>query len=426
MIPIVIGLILLIILVFKRISILIAAPVSALIMVILSGMPMLDSITGPYMQGFANFTKNNFLLFLTGALFGKVMEDTGAAASVAKFLGRLLGPKRAAWAVILGCALLTYGGVSLFVVVFTMYPVALALFKEANLTRALIPGAIAAGSFTFTAAMFPGSPQIQNIIPTTYLGTDAMAAPVVGTIVGLSVAALIFAYFAWQTKVSQRKNEGFEERPEDLESLKKMESTDTPSTLLSFLPMIVIVVLLNVLKLHIVVSMLAGILLCAVMFYKRISNKIDTFNIGVSGAVMAIINTSAAVGFGTVAQASPGFAVIVDSVSSFQGNPLISLGVATSLVAGATGSGSGGLGIALEALSGRYLEMGINPEIIHRVAGVACLGLDSLPHNGAVITLLTVTGLTHKDGYKHIFWNTVFATTIGLVIAIILGAIFYL
>ncbi|VEI47581.1 H+/gluconate symporter and related permeases [Actinobacillus equuli] len=100
--------------------------------------------------------------------------------------------------------MLTYGGVSLFVVVFAVYPLALAVFKEANITRRLIPGTIACGAFTFTMTALPGSPQIQNLIPTRYFGTDAMAAPIMGIIAS---AVLFFggvAYLEMRRRNMQR------------------------------------------------------------------------------------------------------------------------------------------------------------------------------------------------------------------------------
>ncbi|GAF11105.1 D-beta-hydroxybutyrate permease [Bacillus sp. JCM 19045] len=118
---------------------------------------------------------------------------TGAAASIAHRIVQSFGQKRAILAVVLACAALTYGGVSLFVVAFAVYPFAAAIFKEAGIPKRLIPATIALGAFTFTMDSMPGTPQIQNIIPTSYFGTDAYAAP----LVGLSCTVMILGIGMW-------------------------------------------------------------------------------------------------------------------------------------------------------------------------------------------------------------------------------------
>jgi len=181
------GLALLMFLAYRGMSIIWIAPICALVVGLTGGLDLLPMYTDTYMTGFVGFTKSWFPTFMLGAIFGKIMDESGGARSIASWIAKVLGAKRAMLAIVLGCAVLTYGGISLFVVVFAVYPLALALFREANITRKLIPGAIALGAFGFTMTAVPGSPQIQNLIPMKYFGTTATAAPILGIVATISM-----------------------------------------------------------------------------------------------------------------------------------------------------------------------------------------------------------------------------------------------
>ena len=424
MLGIVLSLVLVMTLVFFRVHIIIAAPLAAFCMALFSGLPLMPTLTQNYMAGLAGFAQMYLPLFVLSAIFGKVMEVSGAASAVAHLLGRFFGAKYAIYAIVFGGIILCYGGVTVFVIVFALYPIALALFKEADLPRHLIPAAIAAGAF-LSPNLLPGSPQVVNIIPTTYLGTTPMAAPAISLIISVFLTALAVLYIAWQCRVARAKGEHFVADDHVQQYLGNATPADTPNPWVALIPMAVVIISMNVLKMNVLVAIIIGIVVCTAIFWNRMSDKLDAYASGINGAVLAIINTAAAVGLGAVAKLTSGFQVLVDWVSTFDGPPLVSLGLATSLVAGATGSGSGGLGIALDVLSTKYLAMGVHPEILHRVATIAAIGLDSLPHNGVMITLLTVCGLTHREGYRHLFWITVICTTVTLVLTIILGTLMY-
>lgn len=408
MLGIILGLVLLMFLAYRGMSIIWIAPLCAALVALTGGLELLPAYTDTYMTGFVGFTKNWFPVFMLGAIFGKLMEDTGAAKSVAAGITKLIGTKRAILAVVVGCAVLTYGGVSLFVVVFAMYPLAVAVFREANISRKLIPGAIALGSFTFTMTAVPGTPQIQNLIPTKYYGTTATAAPIMGIAAALVMAVGGYLYLTWKERKLTAAGEVFTEP----DNHKENGNGNLPNPILSFLPLVSVIVTLNLLEWHIIMALLSGIILTIVFnfnYFKTsfVDRLIKTINAGASGSVIAIINTSAAVGFGAVVRAVPGFQALTDFVLGIKGNPLISQAIAVNLLAGATGSASGGMGIALEALGEKYVELanaaGMSLEAFHRVASISSGGLDTLPHNGAVLTLLAITGLTHKDSYIDIF-----------------------
>ncbi|MFG6146972.1 GntP family permease [Halobacillus sp. B23F22_1] len=424
MLGILLGLAVLMALAYLGWSIIWVAPIAAGVVALTGGLDLLDAYKNTYMEGFVGFAKDWFPVFMLGAVFGKLMEDTGMARSVAVALTKVIGTKRAILGVLASAAVLTYGGVSLFVVVFAVYPLAISLFREANITRRLIPATVALGAFTFTMTAIPGTPQIQNLIPMEYFGTNATAAPAMGVIAALVMAVGGYFYLRWREKQLTSKGEYFTE-PKDNNLVEEGEKV--PHFLLSILPLLTVLITLNLFNWDIVVALISGILLIMVLNFTKFKKFVKSINSGAGGSVIAIINTSAAVGFGTVVRAVPGFDKLTEVLMGVRGNPLISEAIAVNVLAGATGSASGGMGIALEALGSKYYEIamdtGISPEAFHRIASLSSGGLDALPHNGAVLTLLTITGMTHKDSYKDIFIVAVLIPVISVAVVILLASI---
>lgn len=388
----------------KGISVVIAAPLFALLVALTGGLEPVNAILEVYMGGTVGFAQSFFIMFLLGAVFGKIMEDSGAAKSVGNWVISKIGAKNAIIAVVLAAGALAYGGVSVFVVAFTMYPLALGVFKEANLPKRFIAGTLALGSFTFAMTALPGTPQIQNIIPTTYLGTNAMSAPFIGVVGGTAMVVLGTIYLNRQANKAMANGEVFHATPDEEIALSAGENDDLPNVFLSVLPLLIVIITLNMFGLDINVALLLGVLAAGIMFYKRIDNFKTSLNKGASSSIIAIMNTSAAVGFGTMVGAVAGFDTLVYGLEQATfGNAYFYGALSTNLLAGVTGSASGGLGIALEALSTQILTMNPNPDVLHRLLAMASGGLDALPHNGAILTLLAITGLTHKESYKDIF-----------------------
>lgn len=429
MLGILLGLICLAFLTYKGMSILWVAPVSALVVAAFGGMNLLDAFTGDFMKAFGGYATSWFPMFMLGAIFGKVMEVTGAAESIAHFLAKKIGYKRAIIAVVVICGVLTYGGVSLFVVVFVMYPMGLALFREANLPRKMLPGSIALGAFAFTMTAFPGTPQLTNVIPATYFGTGPMSAPVIGIICGILMFILGILWLQYRTKKLQAAGEVFDE-PEGETTAGVSNPEDLPKWYLAIIPPLLIIILFNAVKLNIVVALLVGILAGIIIFIRRLKtfgNVIKTLNDGASGSMLAILNTAAGVGFGGVIKAVPGFEQLKTLVTGIDASPLISEAIAINVLAGATGSSSGGVSIVLEALGPQFIELakqsGIALEVFSRVASISAGGLDTLPQCGAVLTVLAVTKLTHKDSYIDIFMCCTVIPISATILAIILGTL---
>jgi len=452
-IGIIISLGLLIYLAYKGISVLILAPVLALLAVLFQGgsTHLLANYTEVFMINFASYAKTYFPVFLLGAIFGKIMDDSGAAKSIAHAISSKLGKDKAILAVVLSCAILTYGGVSLFVVAFAVFPIAAALFREADIPKRFIPGAIALGAFTFTMTALPGTPQIQNAIPMPFFGTNAYAAPVIGIIGALVMFGGGMFWLERRSKKAMAAGEGYGNHPDeviqtfDLAKLPKLSMAITPIILVlvgnyllgkyvfatmdgAFLKDFGGISLSKVQGIWSLISALViAIVVSIIIFWRNFESVIKTVNKGAIGSLLAIANTASEVGYGNVIKTLSAFAIIQAAILAIPGTPLISLAASTSILAGITGSASGGMSIALGVLGDTYMQkaqvLGINPQVLHRIAAIACGGLDSLPHNGAVITLLGITGMTHKQSYVDIGMCTVVIPTIAVVVCIIFASL---
>ncbi len=416
------GLALLVLFAFKGKSLLWAAPLCAFVVALTGGLEPLSAYTESYMSGFVGFVKDWFPVFLLSAIFGKVMEVTGGAQSITHFVVRRLGSQRAIFVSILSAAIMAYGGISGFVIIFAMYPIVLGLFREANISRRLIPATIMCGSFTFATAALPGTPALQNLIPSEYFGTEATAAPITGLVCSVIMFAGAVLWLDYRARALRNKGFGYDEptaavpsRPEDA----------LPNPLFAAIPFAAIVILLNVLKQDIILALLAGVILCVVLNRRYISDIGAAFNVGAASAVLAIMNTSATVGFGSVIRLVPGFAVLTAAVLGIGGSPLISEAVAVSVLAGAAGSASGGLTIALDAMSESFIAMsqasGISLDAFHRVAVIACGCLGVMPHDGGVVTYLSYCGISHKEGYLDMLMVVGVIPLASTVVAILMG-----
>jgi H+/gluconate symporter-like permease len=424
------GLALLIFLTMRGMNLLVVGPLSALFVAVLSGMEIFPQLAeegeanfvGSYMGGFSSFVTSWYLMFLLGAIFGKVMEDSGAADSVSKLIVDKLGMKYAVLAIVAACAVLTYGGVSLFVVAFSVYPMAISLFKQANLPRRFIPAALAFGSVTFTMTS-AGSPEIQNWIPIDYLDTSPYAGWEVSLIVAIFM--MIFGYWWLKRMITKAVNRGetFTARATDpvMDANRKL-----PNPFVSMIPLLVVLGISfyfhdDLKQSALIIALLGGIIATYVVgraYFKSFWNAISE---GTMGALIAIGNTAAVVGFGGVAKAVPAFGEVVSAMTSIPGSPLIGAAIAVSVIAGMTGSASGGQVIALPLIAPHYIDMGVNPEALHRTVAISSGALDSLPHNGYVVTTVrAICGETHQAAYGPVAAVTVIVPLIGLAIAIAL------
>ncbi|MFD2632213.1 GntP family permease [Idiomarina piscisalsi] len=416
------GLVLLIILTLRGMNLFISAPLCAVVVALCSGVPLFTgdvNFVSAYMDGFASFVAAWFFMFLLGSMFGKFMEDTGAADSVARWIINKLGRKQAVLAVVLACAILTYGGVSVFVVAFSVYPMALSLFKDANLPRRFIPAALAFGSVTFTMTS-AGSPEIQNWIPVKYLGTSPYAAWEVSLVVAVLMAT--FGYW-WLKKIINKaiaNGEQFEAREGDPILLER----ELPSPISGLIPLLVVLGLSftfhdTLQQNALIVALLGGVIAIAVINFKHFHKPQTAIHEATTGALVAIGNTAAVVGFGSIAKITPAFDTAVTAMTNLPGNELVGAAVAVSVIAGLTGSASGGQAIALPEVGPHYMAAGVNPDQLHRIVSISSGALDSLPHNGYVVTTIrAICNEKHSAAYWAVAAVTVVVPLMGLAVAI--------
>ncbi|WP_462164929.1 GntP family permease [Pseudoalteromonas xiamenensis] len=418
------GLILLIIMTLRGVNLFLAAPLCALIVALFSNMavfPLSEQVNflSTYMSGFAGFISAWFFMFLLGSLFGKFMEDSGAADSVARFIVAKLGMKHAVLAVVIACAVLTYGGVSVFIVAFSVYPMALSLFKDADLPRRFIPATLAFGSVTFTMTS-AGSPEIQNWIPIKYLGTSPYAAWEVSLVVAIFMALSGYWWLMRMINKAKANGERFDARADD----PAIAIRDYPHPITGVIPLIV--VLLLSFTLHealqqsaLIVALLGGVLSIVIINFKRFRSITNAVNLGTTGALVAIGNTAAVVGFGAVAKNTDAFNAAVEVMTAMPGNELLGAAIAVSVIAGLTGSASGGQSIALPLVAPHYLDAGVNPEQLHRIVAISSGALDTLPHNGYVVTTIrAICKETHQRAYWSMAALTALIPLIGVALAL--------
>jgi len=476
---ILLGLALLIWLAYRGWSILLLAPAAALIAAAFAGGPLLAYWTQTFMDSASRFVAQFFPLFLLGALFGKLMEDSSSVSTIARFMTERLGSARAILTVVLAGALVTYGGVSLFVAFFVLVPMAQELFRTTGIPNRLIPPAITLGTSTFTMSALPGTPAIQNAIPMPFFGTTPLAAPGLGIIASAIMAAFGLWWLGRAAVQARRKGEGFgpgsavtiDEVAED-ETVRQRATTarefdppevhhgrpsrEAPPIIFAVLPLVVVVsvnVLMSLVVLpqldvsflaeerfgatslsavagvwSVVTALLAAILTVVAINWQRLPALRETMDSGANASVLPVLSVASLVGFGAVVAAVPAFDIVRDWVLSIEGGPLVSLAVATNLLAALTGSASGGLTIALDALGSTYtrlaVEHGIDPSLLHRIAVMSAGTLDSLPQNGAVVTLLAVCGSTHRESYFDIVMAAIVGPVIALAAVIALGSEF--
>ncbi|MFO1152082.1 MAG: GntP family permease [Rhodospirillales bacterium] len=474
---------LLIYLAFRGVTLLILAPATALLAVLISGgQPLLASYTQIFMNNTGAFIVAFFPLFLLGAIFGKLMEDTGSAEALARGVSGWLGPERSIVSVVICCGVLTYGGVSAFVVAFAVFPVAAALFRSADIPKRLIPGTLALGSFTFTMSALPGTPAIQNAIPMPFFGTTAFAAPGLGIIAAVLMFILGVAWLNRRAATARAKGEGYGIHDDGLPAPDVVmrehaqsqgfdiaelllspggttpgEQRSLPPFTLALLPVLVVIVT-NFVFIEIVVpamdtsyladplfgattieavrgvwavivALFLAILVLIAGNWRRLVDLRTSLDRGADASVLPIFNTASLVGFGAVIAALPVFDMISEAVMAFgRGNALVSVAASVTALSGITGSASGGMSIALDTLGSTLVDMaqdtGVSLDAMHRVTAIASGALDVLPHNGAVITLLAVCGLSHRESYGDVFVVACAVQMLALIVTIVLASLF--
>ncbi len=443
------GLALLIWMALRGINVVFAAVICSIVVILSNGMPFAQSLSDNFTfgdLGAFTFAGRFFLLFAAGAIFGRVMGESHAATSIALALVEKLGAQRALWIIVIACGLLTYGGVVVFVVIFAIYPLGLRLLKEADIPKRLLCGAAALGAGTFTLTALPGTPSIHNVIPTTVLGTDLFAGAWLGLIGGAIMFALGMLYLERERKKAAANGEGFDPAPTDVIPDLDAIAKDRPNAALAMVPLLLVIATILAPRMAGVlgigesssiiafanaqpilwpsIALVIASVIAALLFPAIRRRPLAAISEGAGDAIMPLMATSTVIGFGGVVAKTSGFQTFADAAANSGLPPLLSMTGAISVVSGVTGSSSGGLQIFMATMANKYIAMGIDPEELHRLVVMAAGGFDSLPHCGAVIAMLTITGLTHKQAYKDVGMVTVAVPVIATLICVALAMIF--
>lgn len=476
LVGILIALALLMWLSYRGWSVLLVSPAAALVAAAVAGEPLLAHWTLTFMKGASQFIAQWFPMFLLGGLFGKLMDDSGSITSIARFLTERLGTRRTMLSVVLASAVVTYGGVSVFVAFFVLVPMAKEMFRAANIPRRLMPAAIGLGAFTFTMSALPGSPSVNNAIPMPYFGTTTFAAPGLGIIASIIIMAFGMWWLGRAEAAARKAGEGYgggsdatpvidekmreqatvsgEFDPAEIDHGQRVQNG--PPFVLGILPLMVVIVMNFLMSLvvlpsldfsflakdawggtsigavggvwSVVVALASAALTVVVVNFRRLPALRETLDAGANSSVLPMLTIASLVGFGVVIAALPAFGQVRDSVLSIQGGPLISLTVAMNVLAGLTGTASGGMAIALNALGETYMSIaaaqGIDPALLHRLTTISAGTLDALPHNGTVLLLLHISGLTHRESYLDMVMTVIVSCIIGLAVVLVLGSFF--
>jgi len=476
LVGILVGLALMMWLAYRGWTVLIVAPAAALVAAAISGEPLLAHWTQTFMGAAGRFVTQWFPMFLLGGLFGKLMDDSGSITSIARFLTERLGTRRTMLSVVLASAVVTYGGISVFVAFFVLVPMAKQMFQVANIPRRLMPATIGLGAFTFTMSAMPGTPSVNNAIPMPYFGTTTFAAPGLGIIASIIIMVIGMWWLRRAEAAARKLGEGYGADSEVSSAIDETvrvqasaagdfdpaeiqhggHSTSLPPVVIAALPLVVVICVNFLMSLvvlprldfsflakevwggttigavagvwSVVIALATATLTVVVLNFRRFPALRESLDAGAISSVLPILTISSLVGFGAVIAALPAFAEVRDALLSIGGGPLISLTVATNVLAGLTGTASGGMAIVLSILGDTYMQMaakhGIDPALLHRVTTIGAGTLDALPHNGTVLLLFQISGLTHRESYFDMVMTVIVTCIIALGAVLVLGSVF--
>lgn len=427
----------------KGLNINIAAVIAAFIVIVTNQMNIMEMFVGEepsYMQALAGFVIDNFGIFLMGTILSQYMDKSGALLSIANTLLNKVG-KENKFAVLcilaLIVAFLTYGGINVFVVMFAVVPFTLPIFRKLNLNWKLVSLPLFLGMATVTLSILPGTPSIQNVVPTQTLGTPVTAAPVVSIIASVVVIIFGLAYMKWALNRSLKKGESFYDYLEGnktaiAQAEKKFEEDEEdrelPNLFISVLPMvtlIAIVLTFSDVQQIVLIGLTIAVVMAAILFHSYVPEHKTLLSRGAASAVPAVFNVGSVIGFGTVVTIAPAFANIQELIMNIPGSPLIGLSVISALLGGITGSSNGAIAIVMETMIADYVALGINRELLHRVVVVATGVLTHVPQSGITITFNEVSGLSLRHGFKEQFIIVAGGHFIALITILLLSPLFY-
>lgn len=423
------GILTIILLIIKKFNIIIAAPTATIVVLLFNNVPILETVFGKensYMASLAGFVASNFAIFLLGSILAKYMDKSGATISIANKVLSVVGtknPYNALVALFIISAILTYGGINVFVIIFALIPMAKPIFKELNISWKLVAIPVFGGTSTFTMTMLPGAPSLHNIVPSTALGTTLTAAPLIGIVTSIVVIVFILVFMKISLSRSLSKNETFNVNDESSNTKTELK---LPSFIISLLPIVVllaIILLFSSVSNIIIVALIVAIVLSAILFRKQIAEQKEVLNRGANESVSSTITTGSTIAFGSIATSVPAFKGVFQLIQAIPGPPVLSLMIGTGLISGITASAVGAIGIAVANFAPYYLELGLDPETVHRAIAVGSGALAIVPYSGFLIIFNNLAGLTMKETFKNAFISISVTSWIAMAVIVIMALV---
>lgn len=403
---------------FQNWNVLLSTIVASLFVALLNGLNLWTAISDSYLSGAAGWVKSMLIMFTLGAVFGRVIQRTGTAQSLGKAIAKVIGKNNVGLCIHLLSAILVLGGVDPIIAVLTITPISMQMIKEANLPRRYGFACMIGGASSYAMSM-PGSPIIHNLMPTFFLGTTTTAAWKLGLAIFAINIALEFAYMHYLRLKFNKAGRGFD-LPEDKMDefgLVSDDRTKTESALPSAASGVVclLIVILSSIILGGVVGLESLAVVCTALVVACIVNLIwnrkylrqpvsQVLEEGSIDGIVGCILCAAVLGFVGVVQTTTSYTAFANWTNGL-GTSLSYLGIFLSiqLMAATTGNSPGTLNIFLQNFAQGYVSMGINPQVVHRLASASCMGFDCMPHNPGTITYLRTYRLSYREAYIDVF-----------------------
>lgn len=427
---IILGIVLIILFIFKGLNVVVAAPIATIVILIFNDFPILETMFGKensYMTALADLVATNFAIFLLGTILATYMDKSGATISIASKVLAVVGTKNpfnAMVALFIISAILSYGGINAILLIFALIPMAKPIFKELNISWKLAIIPIFGGSTTFTMTMFPGAPSFHNIVASTSLGTPLTAGSLLGIVAGIVSIIFLLIFMKVSLNRSLKRKETFT----DKELVDKNEEVNRvlPSFFASILPLIVLLGIIfsfSSVENIIIVALVAAILLSAILFRKQIGNHKTILGSGANEAASSTLTIASTTAFGSVTTSLPAFSSIFSLIQSIPGPPVLSLMVGTGLISGVTASAVGAVGISVASFAPYYLSLGLDPETVHRAIVIGSAALTSVPYSGFLIIYGKIAGLSIRETFKNGFISICVTHWVAIAVVVIMTLI---
>lgn len=424
---------LLMFLAYKDVNLYFSTLVCSLIVIFSNGLDIWEGLQTGYANSFGNFVITYLYIFIVGVLFGEVIKDSGIAEVLGYKIVNLIGEKNAMFGVIFINFIMGTIGVSGYVLVFCTVPICRIMFKRAGLPMSVMPAAQLLGC-ALGAGVLPYNPILNNVIPSTYLGTSLGAQPFLGVLAFLLLAipgSLYCKYIGEKSKKSMVAKDGQDTVSEIKAFEKEYQNKSKPNMFQCVLPCIVLLIIIVLFDKQfdsnklVALSITAGTIIAFILNWKRLkSSWTQTISNGFTQGSSAITLAATVMGFAGVVQMTPAFSKLVDWCLSIELHPYLTEAISINLLAGITGSAAAGIQIFMEAFASPFLSMGMDAAIMHRLAPIASFGLNTLPHNATVVLSLKYMNVTYKESYKPVIVTTILLPTISSIMTTLFAIIF--